>query len=289
MNNVKEILVLASCLLLRYAHLLRGAVEVVIVKAIGNQLYRSACHLLKIVLNKGRHGNNRIRPVKYALLQFFVPPLRPRRQFQMLEIEHPRPRITEIRHPRNAGGRRHLLRNEVHRVRRAGADNHIDRMLLEVFLQELHRRTNPKAARVGDEEIAANPQRKLLRKAFLLRIYRIDFRCRGLPCLSMHGFSLRITRGSFGISLPRQPAVNPVGLENRTFQNYDLFRNIIFQCPIHDRKFRILRSIYHRLPTVLRQIFRELHPSLHAGTSGRRPIVCDNQDLFHIRKITSFC
>ena len=114
MNNVKEILVLASCLLLRYAHLLRGAVEVVIVKAIGNQLYRSACHLLKIVLNKGRHGNNRIRPVKYALLQFFVPPLRPRRQFQMLEIEHLRPRITEIRHPRNAGGRRNLLRNEVH-------------------------------------------------------------------------------------------------------------------------------------------------------------------------------
>lgn len=61
-----------------------------------------------------------------------------------------------------------------------------------------------------------------------------------------------------------------------------LIRHILFQSLVNAGHLRIFRSVDDGLPSELRQILAEFYPSLHAGTSSRRPVICYDKYFFMI-------
>ena len=57
--------------------------------------------------------------------------------------------------------------------------------------------------------------------------------------------------------------------------------NVGEQALVARELFGILRRIDDRLPAELRQVFAELHPTLDPRTTGRGPVVGDDQQTFH--------
>ena len=150
-------------------------------------------------------------------------------------------------------------------MRRAGAYYYIDWMTPEIFFQELYRWTYPEAPRVGDEEIAPDEKQRLLEKCLFLRVDRIDL----------------IASPFGGRFFPEQTSVCAVWFEDMPPDDFRLLRYLVGECPVHGQQFRVGRGVDDRLPALCRQIFREFHPSLHTGTSCRRPIIRYDQCPFH--------
>ena len=236
--------------------------EIIIVETIGNQLDRGIRHDLELLLDERRHSHHYSRIIQNLLLQTVMLPLRPFAETQMLEIEHLGPRVTEIRHPRNAGRLGKLPGYEVHRLRRAGTYNRVHRILLEVLLQEPDRRPYPCHPRVRNKQIAAQEQYQFLLESLLLATDRIDLLLRG-------------------ILLSGQFPVERIKLRNMPLHDNGLLRNILFESLVNAGHFRIFRGIDDRLPSELRQILAEFHPSLDTGTSCRRPVICYDKHLLH--------
>ena len=103
-----------------------------------------------------------------------MPPLGSLGHGQMLEIEYLGPWITEIGNPRKTSLQGQSAAYHVHGLRRSRADDQIYGMLLQVVLQEPHRRPDPQAARIRTEKVATHPHRHLLQEGLVLRIHRID-------------------------------------------------------------------------------------------------------------------
>ena len=181
----------------------------------------------------------------------------------MLEIEHFCPWVAEVRNPRNPGSGSHLHRNQMHRMGRPCTDNDIHRILFQILLQKAHRRPYPGHPRVRDEQIA--PEHK---HQFLLES----------PLPVVDGVHLLHT----AVLTAHKPAIQGIELHNRPFDYNGFRRDISLKASVHGSHFRVLRSVNDRLPAVLRQVFGEFHPPLHAGPSGRRPVICDDQNFFHI-------
>ena len=85
----------------------------------------------------------------------------------MLEKEHIGPRIAEVCNPAYAARALQAAAYQMHRLRRARSDYHIDRMLLKVFFEETDRRSHPTHARVGNEEVRTDPKREFLHCALV--------------------------------------------------------------------------------------------------------------------------
>ena len=166
----------------------------------------------------------------------------------MLEIEHLRPWVAEIRNPRQTALTGEFHRNQMHRMWRTGAHNHIDRMVPEVVLQKSDRLPNPENPGVRNEKIPPDLHCKPLQEGFFLRIDRVDL--------------IASTLGS-GLAAEQFP-VDFIWLENPGFQHLRALGNVILQSAVHCQKFRILRGIDDTLPPLCRQVLGEFHPPLHA-------------------------
>ena len=97
---------------------------------------------------------------------------------------------------------------------RTCTDYHIDRMLLEIFLEKTHRGQNPKAARVRNKAVAPYPEHQVLHFSLFLGIDGSDYSI-GVICP--------------GIRFSRQPAHNGVGLENLSPDHLHLSWNFILK------------------------------------------------------------
>ena len=115
---------------------------------------RGRCLGLELLLHERRDGEDRGTVVQDGLLHRPQPAPGAARHGQMLEVVHPAPGVAEIRDPGNAEVLMQPLPDEVHRVGRSRRNDHIDRMFLEIFLQEPDARTHPAHAGVGDEQVA---------------------------------------------------------------------------------------------------------------------------------------
>ena len=89
-------------------------IEIVLVETIGNQFNRRIGHGLEILLHQRRNRNYHSSIVQHLLLQSLMLFLGPAAQTQMLEVEHPGPRVPEISHPRKSCGGSQLPGNQVH-------------------------------------------------------------------------------------------------------------------------------------------------------------------------------
>ena len=146
-------------------------------------------------------------------------------------------------------------------------------MILKIFLQETDGRTHPHHPWIRNEEVSSDEQGKFLFPRLSLPVDRIDLI---ISCVGRRQ-GLEIS----GTPFPHQLTVNTIRLEYMAFDNLGLRRNLRRQSLVNRRQFRILRCINDRLPSHSRKIFREFDPSLHPGSPGRRPIVCDYQNPFH--------
>ena len=142
----------------------------------------------------------------------------------------------------------------MHRLRRARGNYHVHRMFLQVRAKELHRRTHPSGTRIRHEEVTAYPQHQPLFPALFLGIDGI------------HPGPLR--RAS-----PHQFVIDGIRLTDRALQNLNLIRNLRQKAFVYSKLLGIGRSVNYRLPSLRRQILRELQPALHPRASGRRPVV----------------
>ena len=148
--------------------------------------------------------------------------------------------------------------DEVDGLRRPGGHDGIHGMLREVLLQETDRRPHPADARIGHETVAPDPQRQPLLPVLLLGI---------------DGIHLPLAAG--------QPAVDGIGLQDARLDDFRAGRHVREQALVTRQLLRILRGIDHRLPAEIRQVLAELHPALDARTTGRGPIVGDDQQTLH--------
>ena len=89
-------------------------IEIVLIEPIGNQFDRRIGHGLEILLHQRRNRNHHSGVVQHLLLQALMLFLGPAAQTQMLEVEHPGPRVPEISHPRKSSGGSQLPGNQVH-------------------------------------------------------------------------------------------------------------------------------------------------------------------------------
>ena len=192
---------------------------------------------------------------------------------EMLEIEYFGPWVTEVSDPWNTCLRRQSASYQMHGLRRSRADDQIYGMLLQVVLQESHRRPDPQTARIRTEKIAAYPHRHLLQEGLVLRIHRID----------LHSL--------LAVAGPAQHLlVQLIRLDDPPLDHLRRCRHLRFQRSVDRQLLRILRRIDHRLPSLRRQILGELHPPLHPRTSGRWPVVRYYQHPFHKdTKIDKLC
>ena len=92
----------------------------------------------------------------------------------MLEIEYLGPRVAKIRNPRQTSLQSKATSDQMHRLRRAGTDNQIHGVRLQILLQKPDGRTYPKATGIGTEHIATDPHCHLLQKGLVLSVHRID-------------------------------------------------------------------------------------------------------------------
>ena len=144
--------------------------EIVVVKAVGNQMHRRGGAGLEVGAHRLGHGYYGAGGVEHFLLHGTVPRGRPRQQAHVLEVMHLRPRIAEIRYPAYAGNARELHADKVHGVRRAGGDNRIDGVLLQILLEEPDRRIHPAHAGVGNEQVAPQANHQALLERLLLLV-----------------------------------------------------------------------------------------------------------------------
>ena len=183
----------------------------------------------------------------------------------MLEIEHPCPRVAEIRYPRESGCPCQFHGYQMHRMRRTCADDYVHRMPFQIFPQESHGWPYPETARIRDEKVGPDRQHQPLHQGLVLRIDRIhliasSFRCRFLP---------------------EQAAVCTVRLEDMPSDDFGFGRYLVRKSLVHCQHFRIRWGVDDGLPAFCRQIFGEFDPSLHSGTSCRRPVIRYYQCPFH--------
>ena len=173
------------------------------------------------------------------------------------------PGVAEVGHPADAQGPLEPQADQMHAVGRSSGHDHVHRMLPEVLLQETHGRTHPAHTGIGDEEVAAHPQRHAIAPAFALLFAEEG---------GVH-FLLRTPAG--------KPLIQSVGFADPPLDHLRFPWHIVKQARILGHQFGILRGVHHRLPTVLRQVLHELQPALHAGTAIGRPVVGDDQDALH--------
>ena len=74
-----------------------------------------------------------------------------------------------------------------------------------------------------------------------------------------------------------EAAVDGVRLGNMRLDDLGAGGNVLEEALVTRELFGILRRIDHRLPAELRQVFAELHPTLNPRTTGRGPVICDDQ------------
>ena len=79
--------------------------------------------------------------------------------------------------------------------------------------------------------------------------------------------------------------VYAVWLENASSDYFRFLRNISFQRRVYRGKVRIFRCVDDWLPAFGRKIFCKFHPSLHAGSAHRRPVICNDKHPFHSLQI----
>ena len=190
-----------------------------------------------------------------------MPPVCRGTQPQVLVIEHLRPRIAEIGDPTQPEGLFQSQADQVHGMRRARGDHGIHGMLRQILLQETHGRAHPADARVGDETVAPDPQRKALLPVLLLRVHGIHFPLPLLPA--------------------GQTAVDLIRLRDVRLDDLGASRDVGEEAFVACELLGVLRRIDHRLPAILRQVLAELHPTLHPRPAGRRPVIGDDQQALH--------
>ena len=183
---------------------------------------------------------------------------------KVLEIENLSPRITEIGNPRQTSLQGQFATYHMHGLRRACADDKVYRMLLEIVLKVSDRRPDPKTTWVRTEKISPYPHCSLLKEGLILSIYRIDLN----RLLAMTGLLEKLS-------------VKLVWLYDAGLDNLGRLRNLCLKRGVHSKLFWILRSIDYRLPALRREVFGEFHPSLHTGTSCRRPVIRYDKYPFH--------
>ena len=132
-----------------------------------------------IVLNSAASGLVTVTmadaEVKHLFLEAQMSVPCPGCERQMLEVENTRPRIAEIRNPRDSCLLCHFHRYDMHGVWRSRAHDDIHRMFLQIFFEEPHGRSYPQASRVGDEQVSSYCQGDFPGKGFPASVYRIHF------------------------------------------------------------------------------------------------------------------
>ena len=145
-------------------------------------------------------------------------------------------------------------------------------MFFQIILQIFYGRIYPHATWIWTEKVASHPHCRLLKKAFVLCVYRIDFH------------SLFAMSGSF-----QEVLVESIWLYDSCLENFCLCRYLIAERLVYCQLFRIFGSIYYRLPTFLWKVFGEFHPTLYSRASRRWPIICNDKYAFHnLAKIHKF-
>ena len=195
------------------------------------------------------------------------------REAEMLEIKHLRPWIAEIGEPRQTGCPTELQAYQMHRLGRPRGHYGIHRMGFQVFFKETDRRVNPEDPRVRDEEVPPDEKGQPLLPGFLPPVDRIDF------ILVGRGSSQGLQVG--GTALSHYLAVYSVRFGDMPLYYLSLGRYLVRKSLVNCGKLRVLRSIYHRLPSSSGKVLCELDPALDAGTAGRRPIIGYDQNSLH--------
>ena len=111
-------------------------VEILFVKAVGNQFHRSGGHGLEILLDHRRDRDYPGSSVQYFFFQLVMLFLRSPGKTQMFEIEHLRPRIPEVGNPGQPGCLGQFQADEMHTLRRTGGYYSIYRVAFKVLFQE---------------------------------------------------------------------------------------------------------------------------------------------------------
>ena len=137
-------------------------------------------------------------------------------------------------------------------------------MFRKIFLQKSDGRTDPKAARVRTEKVSAHPHCHFLQQGLVLCIDGIDL----YRLLAVSGTAQHLL-------------VHFIRLGDMSPDDFRLCRHLSVQRSVDCQLLRILRRIYHRLPTFRWQVLGEFHPTLHTGPSGRRPVIRYDQYPFH--------
>ena len=179
----------------------------------------------------------------------------------MLEIKYLGPRIPEVGDPRDAGRPGRFPPDQVHGMRRTGADDDVHRMLLQVFPEETDRRTDPANAGIGNEQVAPQPHDHPLQETLFLAVDYVDL---GGGCL-----------------LSGQAAVQTVDLRDGPADDFRLGGNVAVQALVDRLHLGILGRIDDRLPAFGGEIFGKFHPALHPGTAARRPVIGYDQNPSH--------
>ena len=225
-------------------------------------MHGGRCPGSEVRLHARSHRNDGRRLVQHRLLQTVMPAAHPRQQRQVGEIEHPGPRVAEIRYPRQAGGPVQTASDKMHRLRRAGSDYDIYRMLLQIPAEELHRRPHPSGTGIRNEEIAPHPQHQLLFERLLLGIDGIHPRALGRPA-------------------PHEFMVDGIGFAYGLLDDLGRGRYLLQHALIYRKLLGIGGGVNYGLPAILREIFGELQPALDSGASGGRPVVGYDESPTH--------
>ncbi len=233
--------------------------EVFFVKAVGDAGHRRLGQGLEVLLHERRAGQNGIAAVQHPPLHVPQPFPAEAGHGQVLEVIHLAPRVPEVRNPRNAQRLVKPLPYQMDRMRRPGGDHHIHRMFLQIGLKALDGRAYPAHARVRDKEIGPNPQAEPLFEAFGAGRYFRHLR-------------------AFG---PGKLAVGGIGLPDGPAEHLHLRRHLGGKGVVQGRVIGVFRCPNHRFPALCTQVFDKLYPALHPRPSGRRPIVCYDQNAPH--------
>ena len=173
------------------------------------------------------------------------------------------PRIAEVGDPRYTGGALHAARDQVHTVGRARADNGIDRMLLHMVLEELDRRLHPPHPGIGNEEVAAHPQGKVLLPSSCALLAEEG---------GLHPFIL---------ASACEPLVEAEGLGDGALDHLHRSTHILHQARILSGHLGVGRRVHDWPPPILGQVLAHLQPTIHTCTTVGRPVIADDEHPLH--------
>ena len=240
-------------------------IKVGFVIAVGDAGHGRFCHGLKVLLQERRAGQNRTAAVQHPLFHAAQTSPTDAGHGQVLQVIHLAPRVAKVRNPRNAQGLVQAQPDQVHRMRWTGRDHDIHRMLLQIGFEAFDGRAHPSLARVRHKKIGPNPQGQALFEGFGTGRYFRHLRAPG----------------------PGELAIGCIRLPDGPAEHLHLRRHLCGKRVVQRRVIGMLGRPHDGLPSLRTQVFDKLHPTLHAGTSRRRPVIRYDQHPFH-RPSSSF-